>query len=209
MEHFNINNERKNSGTFIIDLNLSVEQVNVSKVEYERMLRKSILYGLQWLEENVFINDNDGYKIKNILKNGLKFNSNTNQYIINSCYNWKKKLNTLKINEKLNTLKINEKLNTLKINENIYDNDDELLNIFKNHKKKISNINQKIIFDNLDNYKSSDNIIYKDSIDFNNLIMVSDISDINKYIPHFPVRHNDHWDIISLSSINSKLYRKN
>lgn len=199
MEHFSINNTNNNinhfKGTFLTSSDsLNIENIDlVSKDKYNRLLRKSILFSLQWLENNVFINDKDGYKIKKTLDNGIKFNSETNQYLINACYFWKKIL------EKRNNTQPDQIAN--------HNNKKDLLSICI-HNSSTKCIKNKIKFDDLCKYKSSNNIllsISKDSIDFNSLIMVNDFDNETNYIPHFPVKHNDHWDILPVSYINTKI----
>ena len=61
--------------------------VKVKFHEYPTILRASIIRLLTWLNENVLINEELGFNLRSKLADGMYFNQECNQYLIESyCY---------------------------------------------------------------------------------------------------------------------------
>lgn len=71
------------------NMNLHIESISLPKEKYNNKLRSSIINALAWLEQNLLCNENYGHKIRKNISNGIFFTDETNQYLINSCLQWK------------------------------------------------------------------------------------------------------------------------
>jgi len=100
MTHFQIrsnNNCGPKTAQFLLDDKLTLIKKEVHTQDYDRMIRKSILIALEWLEIHVLSNPANAFKLQKLLKKGIRFTNETNQYLINLCYQWKKIIDTKKI----------------------------------------------------------------------------------------------------------------
>lgn len=90
-------------GTFILDPNLNVGTISVPVEHYDEYLKKSIDYGLEWLNRYVFTNNIDKQLTLNKFKKGINYTDECNQQLIDICYGWVKKKKSPSVSPKPKT----------------------------------------------------------------------------------------------------------
>ncbi len=73
---------------------------NESSLYYEK-LEESIKIAILWLETNVLCNPNDGYHVRKRLSKGtIRYTSQMNKYLVNSCRYWRNELTIREYNNR-------------------------------------------------------------------------------------------------------------
>lgn len=76
------------TGNFFIDSELDLRTLQLPTDQYRQMRRKSILFALTWLENNVLSRDDVGHHLREKIQEGVKFDDRTHRYLTNSCLHW-------------------------------------------------------------------------------------------------------------------------
>lgn len=76
------------TGNFFINSKLDLRTLQLPIDQYRQMRRKSILFALAWLEENVMTRPDAGYHLREKTRTGIRFDDQMNNYLVNSCLHW-------------------------------------------------------------------------------------------------------------------------
>ena len=86
------------TGNFFVSSELDLRTLQLPYDQYVQMRRKSILFALSWLEENVLNRNDTGHHLRERIQNGVRFDDDTNRYLMNSCFHWLKMTKQLNYN---------------------------------------------------------------------------------------------------------------